>query len=109
MADVEGRCCIDKWEASLVEIGSDARHSPFTLIGNKHVRAVSEPKVYPQGYVSAVEASRACIASGKRLCRLDEWRTACRGPQRAAWGYGDKQVPRRCNDHARNPGVALYG
>src|SRR5687768_8335616 len=59
MANVADRYCVDRWEASL-----DGE------------RAVSMPGVMPAGYVSGVQAARACKLSGKRLCSAAEWRFA---------------------------------
>ena len=113
MALIEGRFCIDRYEAALVDVladESERAHSPFTpLLAQERVRAVSAPHVYPQGYISAVEAQRACNGSGKRLCKVAEWSTACRGPDARAWGYGDRREPGRCNDQGKNPVLTLYG
>ncbi len=112
MADIEGRFCIDRYEASLVEIqagGAERPFSPFATVDGRKVRAVSEANVKPQGYISAKEAQRACAASGKRLCRAAEWKTACRGPEKKAYGYGDQRQPGRCNDRGKNPVMRLYG
>ena len=101
--------CIDRWEASLV--GADEKAIvPFgALEKGRRVKAVTAPNVVPQGYISAVEAQSACKASGKRLCKMPEWRKACRGPEQKAWGYADKREPGRCNDKGRNPVIALFG
>jgi hypothetical protein len=75
MASIEGRYCVDKWEASLVEMaaGGDSIF-PFTsTVDGRAVRAVSVPGAFPQGYISGVEAAQACANAGKRLC---SW---CRG------------------------------
>ncbi len=112
MVSIEGRYCIDRYEASLVEVmpsGEERPFSPFSTIGDQHVRAVSEPNVFPQGYISATQAERACNASGKRLCKVAEWQQACRGPDNKRYGYADKREPGRCNDKGRNPVVALFG
>ena len=112
MVAIEGRYCIDRYEASLVEVmtsGEERPFSPFSTIGEAHVRAVSEPNVYPQGYISAKQAERACRASGKRLCKITEWQQACRGPEDKRYGYADEREPGRCNDKGRNPVVALFG
>ena len=113
MAPIEGRFCIDRYEAALVDVlanGDEQAHSPFTpLLAQQRVRAVSAPHVYPQGYISAVEAQRACNGSGKRLCKVAEWSTACRGPEARAWGYGAHREPGRCNDQGKNPVLTLYG
>ena len=113
MVPIEGRFCIDAYEAALVDVlsnGEERAHSPFTPVdAQQSVRAVSSPNVFPQGYISAVEAQRACTASGKRLCRVAEWSKACRGPDAQSYGYGARREPGRCNDKGRNPVLRLYG
>lgn len=47
---------------------------------------------------SAVTAAAWCAARGKRLCTEDEWDTACEGPQKTTYPYGDTHVASRCND-----------
>jgi hypothetical protein len=112
MVSIEGRYCIDRYEASLIEVlpsGEERPFSPFSTIRDQQVRAVSEPNVYPQGYISAKQAERACAASGKRLCKVSEWQQACRGPENKSYGYADKREPGRCNDKGKNPVVTLFG
>jgi len=106
MALVDGRVCVDRWEASLVErlpSGELRPWSPYHAVdGNEsRVRAVSRPGVIPQGYISGEQALRACQASGKRLCAADEWERACRGPKRTRFPYGDERKSRVCNDDIR--------
>lgn len=112
MVSIEGSYCIDRYEASLLEMtdgGEERRFSPFSTVGDHPVRAVSLPGVYPQGYISARQAKRACSASGKRLCKLSEWQRACRGPEDKKYGYADERIPGRCNDDGKNPVVTLFG
>jgi hypothetical protein len=113
MADIDGRFCIDRYEASLLDVlgnGEERAHSPFSPVPKlARVRAVSARSVFPQGYISAVEAQRACNEAGKRLCRVAEWGKACRGPEPKSFGYGDSREPGRCNDSGRNPVISLYG
>jgi hypothetical protein len=112
MAPIEGRYCIDRYEASLVEVmpsGEERPFSPFSTITDQRVRAVSEPNVYPQGYVSATQARRACLSAGKRLCAVSEWQQACRGPENKRYGYGEQREPGRCNDNGKNPVMTLFG
>jgi hypothetical protein len=111
MASIDDRFCVDRYEASLVEVlpdGSERPFSPFESLKGQVVRAVSEHGVYPQGYISEVQATQACALSGKRLCKAKEWRQACMGPEHKTYGYGDKGEPGRCNDHGRSPMTALY-
>jgi hypothetical protein len=112
MVSIEGRFCIDRYEASLVEIlpsGEEQAFSPFSTVRLERVRAVSEANVYPQGYVSATQAEQACVASGKRLCKVAEWQQACRGPENKRYGYGDEREVGRCNDNGKNPVMSLFG
>jgi sulfatase modifying factor 1 len=112
MVSIEGSYCIDRYEGSLVETtptGEERAFSPFSTVGDHHVRAVSEAHVFPQGYISATQADRACTASGKRLCKVAEWQQACRGPEKKRYGYADQREPGRCNDKGRNPVVTLFG
>jgi sulfatase modifying factor 1 len=98
--------CIDQYEASLVQVSPDGQERPWPyyemVSSDVVVRAVSEPGVYPQGYVSGVEAAQACDRSGKRLCKPDEWRNACMGPRATVFPYGDSREVGRCNDNGRS-------
>jgi hypothetical protein len=112
MANIDDRFCIDRWEASLVEVTHDGRQTPWPPYGpieeGRVLRAVSAPRVYPQAYISAAGAERACAAAGKRLCAPVEWRTACMGPKQRTFGYGDERITGRCNDHGQSPMLRLY-
>jgi len=106
MALVRGAVCVDRWEASLVQISPDGRErpwSPFKKVrGSKRkLRAVSRPNVSPQGYISAVAAAQSCRAAGKRLCLAAEWQTACRGPKDTTYPYGPDRRAGMCNDDGR--------
>jgi sulfatase modifying factor 1 len=106
MASIGGRYCVDKYEASLVEImadGSEQPWSPFTGMEGHNVRAVSVKGQFPQGYISEKQAKAACGASGKRLCKAPEWKNACRGPEKTQYPYGNEDQPRVCNDHGKSP------
>ena len=110
MALVGGRFCIDRWEASLVEVapGGDVPFSPYASPEGRAVRAVSQEGVVPQGYVSRDQATRACAASGKRLCLEDEWETACRGDPRRAFPYGNAREKGACNDSGVSALLVFY-
>ena len=107
-----GKSCVDRWEASLVEIkkdGTEASFSPYHSPFGHKVRAVSKPGVVPQGYVTFHEARRACEASNKRLCRAEEWRSACKGSAGKTWPYGAAHKPGVCIDSGRtSPLGVLY-
>ena len=106
MALIEGRVCIDRWEASLVERmpdGSERAWSPYQSV-EKHeraVRAVSRPGSIPQGYISGKQAQTACVTAGKRLCTGVEWERACRGPAHTQFPYGQERRAGACNDDIR--------
>jgi formylglycine-generating enzyme len=106
MASIEDRFCVDRFEASLVEIlpsGEERPWAHYLPVEGHVVRAVSERGAMPQGYVSEKQAKEACGRSGKRLCRAAEWKTACRGPEQKRFGYSDQLEAGRCNDHGRAP------
>ena len=113
-----GTSCVDRWEATLVEVRKDGRETPWTPyyspIGHV-VRAISAPGVVPQGHISMAIAWNACKKAGKRLCHAKEWVAACRGPHGDAWPYGDTRIPGACVDHGRtaalgklHPGAEMY-
>jgi hypothetical protein len=110
MAMIDRAFCIDIYEASLVARMADGseRSWPYYEVVPTHppdgivLRAVSEPDVFPQGYISGVEAKAACQQSGKRLCKPTEWRNACMGPRRTMFPYGNKREAGRCNDNGRS-------
>ncbi|WP_437580899.1 hypothetical protein [Sorangium sp. So ce887] len=60
-------------------------------------RAVSRRGVLPQGYTSGAQAELACRNAGKRLCALEEWRTACRGERDEQFPYGPTYADGQCN------------
>lgn len=111
MASINDIYCVDRYEASLLEIlpnGDERTFSSYAPLDGHVVRAVSEPGVYPRGYVSAVQAEQACGRSGKRLCKPAEWRNACMGPKHQTYGYSSGSEPGRCNDHGRSPMGVVY-
>jgi hypothetical protein len=106
MALVNERVCVDRWEAALVEVmasGEERDWSPYKSASKTGitVRAVSRPMVVPQGYISGLEADAACQASGKRLCTVNEWESACRGPKNTTYPYGHKRRKYVCSDDSR--------
>jgi formylglycine-generating enzyme required for sulfatase activity len=84
--------CIDKYEAYVVELdakGHEHPHSPYLPVDGLAVRAKVAPGVLPQGYISQIQAERACKHAGKRLCKADEFSRACRGPDASVlYPYG---------------------
>lgn len=66
----------------------------------------------PRVDVTWAEARALCQARGKRLCTELEWEYACGGPDRLAYGYGDRFEAGRCNtpvpvDGAWNRGAGI--
>ncbi len=115
MASIDDKFCVDKYEASLVEImpSGEERAWPYyqAVEGHDHgpLRAVSEKGVYPQGYISEKQAIEACGRSAKRLCKPAEWKTACKGPEPKKFGYSDARTPGTCNDTGKSPIGVFYG
>lgn len=100
MVLVEGRFCIDGWEATLEERsgGTWAPASPYEMVGDREVRATTKPGQVPQGYLSGDEAAAACASAGKRLCASEEWLAACQGTDGTTYPYGDVWEEGACND-----------
>ena len=93
--------CVDRWEASLERVGpagTPTRH-PFNQRPDEGVRyrALSAPGVFPQAYVSRLEASAACEEAGKRLCSMSEWQRACRRAGSHTYPDGALPQPEACN------------
>ena len=106
------RWCIDKYEASLVETmpdGSERAFPHYTVVDGHDVRAVSKAGVFPQGFISEVQARDACAASNKHLCTYDEWKVACMGPQKTTFPYGDARRAGTCHDSGKSAVGAVFG
>jgi formylglycine-generating enzyme len=72
--------------------------------------AKSEKGVLPQGYLTRDLAEKSCVNAGKRLCRRDEWVSACRGEHRLPHPYGSKYEAGACNVHRKShPATLLHG
>jgi sulfatase modifying factor 1 len=100
---MQGAYCIDRYEASVVHVKSDGSTEPHAFNKNidgqeKEMRAASMKGVRPQGYISGKQAAMVCENAGKRLCEVDEWVLACRGPNHTRYPYGDVRKPNVCND-----------
>ena len=113
MGDVDGRFCVDKWEGSLVVLDDNSDPTepwPATTVLDltKRYRAVSEPGVVPQAYISGTQAAEACRMAGKRLCDAGEWRLACAGSEGTIYPYGPTHVENRCNDYGIAPMYVFY-
>ena len=116
MAPIDRRFCIDRWEASVVEVGAggDVPFSPFLLVEGHDVRAVSAPGVFPQGYVSGAQALSALRAPRRKLalCSPMGWPEdmQCVGPGKTRlYGYSAARERGRCNDTGRSPMLAVWG
>ncbi|HEY1697358.1 MAG TPA: SUMF1/EgtB/PvdO family nonheme iron enzyme [Polyangiaceae bacterium] len=109
-----GSFCIDPWEEYVVELdaaGNETPHSPYDAVDGLTVRAKTAPGVVPQGYISQVQATAACVAAGKRLCSADEFHLACEGPDASNWyPYGgETHIPGYCNEGKGSMMPVLYG
>jgi formylglycine-generating enzyme required for sulfatase activity len=100
MAEVR-RFCIDRFEGSLVSVSAEGVEMALRHYGRpeKDVRyeARSVADVFPQAYISRIEAAAACKNAGKRLCTRSEWMRACRGGQGFLYPYGPRARAGGCN------------
>ncbi|MFO0672064.1 MAG: SUMF1/EgtB/PvdO family nonheme iron enzyme [Polyangiaceae bacterium] len=113
MALVAGRVCVDRYEATLLEVmedGSRKLHSPYhaPTVGRVYV-AQSVAGLAPQAYITGPQAETACRNAKKRLCQAVEWRVACGGSQGFAYPYGKKRVEGACNDRGAPAVSILHG
>ncbi len=109
-----GPFCIDQYEAYVVEISRSGEsvhpfNEPLGQGGDTRYEARSAPSVYPQAHISGTQAEEACRNSGKRLCTLMEWKSACMGSQGLRYPYGNEPDAAKCNTGKRwGPGL-LFG
>lgn len=104
--------CIDSFEASVVEVRPDGTEEPYphnVPVDGKLVRAISQRGVFPQGYISQVQAKEACEGSQKRLCRYDEWKLACTSGSTRKYPYGNSRASGTCHDHGTSPVISVFG
>ncbi len=108
-----GRSCVDRFEAHLVTADADGGLAVFSHVARPapgvRYEARSSPGVFPQAYVSRVEAKAACEAAGKRLCSRREWTRACEGKRAMTFPYGRRAVAGRCNSGKPHLLAAMHG
>jgi formylglycine-generating enzyme required for sulfatase activity len=112
MVAIRGRYCIDRYEASVVEVGEKRKtkpHSPYEPVEGLVIKAVSRRGVVPQAYISRDQAAEACKNAGKRLCSDDEWIIACKGKHATLYPYGEDHKDRACNDAGVSSFNRYYG
>src|SRR5271167_757708 len=70
--------CIDLYEGALVQV-TDAGVTPWPYydsidgIDASNLYAVPAKGIFPQGYISEVQAAAMCAQANKRLCTFVEW------------------------------------
>ena len=106
--------CIDRYEAYVVELDAQDReieHSPYRPVDGLRVRAKVAEGVFPQGYISQVQAAAACQNAGKRLCTAPEFSLACRGArQKSSYPYGGtRHEAGRCNEGKGSAVSVVFG
>jgi formylglycine-generating enzyme required for sulfatase activity len=112
MATIDGKFCMDAYEASVVEVvgkGKTKPHPHYLPVTDLRVKAVAKKGVFPQGYISRNEAEGACKEAKKRLCTDDEWLSACKGKQNHRYPYGDAHEAGYCNDEGVSPLNHYFG
>jgi len=109
--------CIDKYEAYVMQLHGDPAGRMWEVPHphNKHPEegailvAKSRPRVYPQAYISQVQAESACRNAHKRLCTEDEWRTGCMGRKKTTYPYGNEERYGMCNVRKEHLPSAWWG
>ncbi len=90
MVIVDETYCIDRHEASRPD-------ATAATAGVDSSYPTSRAGVRPWAGASLADAAAACLAAGKRLCTALEWETACKGPSRTVYSYGNTYHPTVCN------------
>jgi formylglycine-generating enzyme required for sulfatase activity len=104
--------CVDPYEGYTIDQVTGQLHSPFSVMGDASVVAHTARGVYPQGYISQIEATRACNAAGKRLCSKSEFAEFCRGPNPVGNYYpygGTTKIPGACNEGKGSSMTRFFG
>jgi len=105
--------CVDQYEAYLVTVddtNTETVHlfNVVPFLGVTYQARVAAG-VKPHVYMSGDASKAACIAAGKRLCLMNEWRKACRGTANNIFPYGPTFIPRRCNvERSSNPVADVF-
>jgi hypothetical protein len=105
----------DRWERQRFAAGGPSAQAlpvpplPEDMAEEPEIMAVSLPGAIPNGYLSGLDAERACKNAGKRLCRHEEWIRACKGRRQLQYPYGDSYRPGACNIfRSRHPAAELH-
>lgn len=56
----------------------------------------NKPEELPRDMVTQEDAVNLCAKSGKRLCSLDEWQSACQGKDKMRYPYGNRYEQSYC-------------
>jgi len=84
MVTIENKFCIDQFEYPNIE-------------GQK-----------PLSYATREKAEEMCVMEGKRLCSVQEWQAACKGPEKWKYPYGPEYRKGVCNDATVEDGPRIY-
>ncbi|MBL8741323.1 MAG: SUMF1/EgtB/PvdO family nonheme iron enzyme, partial [Myxococcales bacterium] len=83
--------------------------SSWQRSGGAVAAAHNQLGIRPNGYMTGVQAKASCEAAGKRLCKLDEWKRACRGETDTIFPYGTTYSKPDCNvNRQSHPGAMLH-
>ncbi len=116
LVQTDAGVCVDLYEGALVQT-TDAGdvawpfYDSIDAVDASDLRAVPAKGIYPQGYISEVQASAMCARSNKRLCTFSEWTAACRGQPTHdyIYPYGDTYDVTACNEGRESPIIRLFG
>lgn len=102
--------CIDRFEASIDDgvlgnANQGATDVDTSLDGSTVARAQVALQAPPRAQISWYQAKAACENVGKRLCSVEEWERACRGPEQLTYPYGDEVDDEACNGFFKNAGA----
>lgn len=94
-----------EWQTGEYNMASDNKCGKYSYpvpVGGKEVcvdayEYPNKPEEVPRDMVSHAQAASLCEAEGKRLCTIDEWKSACMGRETQRYSYGNSYIASRCN------------
>lgn len=91
-----GNSCIDRYEASRLDATVNSQGIDTSIAVSKG--GVMPWMVNPMSDSHYQEFKAACTAAGKRLCKDDEWISACEGPEKTVYSWGNAYDREICNN-----------
>jgi hypothetical protein len=97
MVLVSGSFCMDLYEASRPDATSTSEGTKVGAARNVKGVLPWQMNWLAKPGDNLKEARKACTDAGKYLCKLSQWITACEGPKKLTYCYGNTYQADTCN------------